>query len=457
MFVGRPVNSDSGITRTPFFMRDFTMVYYYGLAKSIFLAMLFRASYLHVNKLWLFQFKFLFSNKERIGVSVTKRSSVIVSAVRTPIGKHGGRYAHISVVDLGAAAISEAIRVADIWPHSIDLVIMGQVLQAGCGQNPARQAAILAGVPYWIPAITVNDVCPSGMSALMLADQIIRAGDGEVIIVGGMESMSRAPILAGATINRTDGLPTYSMVHDGLTCAFYNEHMGKMTDFRNLGLNITRQEQDEWAYRSHLKAHQAWQGGRFAYEVVRTGDVEQLPGPLFDEGIRTATSVEKLSHLVSSFTDFGITPGNASQVSDGAAAMVVMSTRKAVELGLESLARVVSHAMVAGQYDHLDEMPALAIKAALKKARLPLSKMDVLEINEAFASIVVQSIRTLGVNPADVNVNGGAIALGHPLGMTGARLLVTLAHELAWRGFSKYGVAALCGGGGQGAAVVLAR
>jgi acetyl-CoA C-acetyltransferase len=389
--------------------------------------------------------------------------SVIVAGARTPIGRFRGGLADLRAVELGAAAIREALARAGVDPAQVEYSIVGHVLQAGQGQITARQAAIAAGIPIERPAITVNKVCLSGMAAIAIADQMIRAGELEVAVAGGMESMTNAPYLLpdarkGARLGHSPMID--SMIHDGLWCAFDDRHMGAGTDAMNEELGVSREAQDAWAARSHERAHAAWEDGRLAEEVVpvevpRRGGDPAVVGR--DEGIRPDTSAERLAALGPAFTDDGtVTAGNASQISDGAAAVVVASERAAERLGLAPIAEIVAAGMSADRYASLHTVPALAMEAALKKAGLGAADLDLVEINEAFAGVAVHATRMLGVDEALVNVNGGAVALGHPIGASGARLVLTLAHEMRRRRVD-VGGAAICGGGGQGDALILRR
>jgi acetyl-CoA C-acetyltransferase len=390
--------------------------------------------------------------------------SVIVAAARTAIGKFGGAISGIPAVDLGTHAISGALQRAGVSGEQIDYVIMGQVIQAGTGQITARQAAVNAGVPTSVPAITINKVCLSGLNAIALADQLIRAGEVSAVVAGGMESMDQAPYLlpkARTGYRMGDGTLVDSMIYDGLWDAFNHLHMGDQSDGVNSEFSIGRTEQDEWAARSHERAHRAATDGRFAEEIV-SFDVPQRRGDAIafdaDEGIRPGTTVESLGKLSPAFRSDGtITAGNASQISNGAAAVVVMSAERAEELRLEPIAEIVAHGMSADEPPYLHTVPALAIQTALKKAGVSPSDLSLVEINEAFAAVALHSTRMLfnGNRSAEdkVNVNGGAVALGHPIGCTGARLTVTLLHELRRRG-GGLGAAALCGGGGQGDALI---
>jgi acetyl-CoA C-acetyltransferase len=389
--------------------------------------------------------------------------SVIVAGARTPIGKFGGGLAGLPAVSLGGVAIRAALERSGVAGGEVDYVIMGQVLQAGAGQITARQAAVEAGIPVEVPALTINKVCLSGLNAIALADQLIRAGEVEVVVAGGMESMSQAPYLVpkarfGARMGNTEMVD--SMVHDGLWSTFLNAHMGESSDEINSELEISREDQDAWSARSHQRAEAAWDAGRLAAETVpvavtaRRGEPSSLDR---DEGIRPGTTAESLGRLAPAFREGGtITAGNASQISDGAAAVVVMSGERAARAGVKPLAEVVSHGMSADRYGWLHTVPALAIDAALKKAGLAVADLDLVEINEAFAAVALNATRMLGLDEERVNVNGGAVALGHPIGASGARLALTLAYELQRRGLD-LGAAALCGGGGQGDALLIRR
>ncbi len=389
--------------------------------------------------------------------------SVIVSGARTPIGKFGGSLKDLPAVELGGAAIREALKRAGISGDQVDYVIMGQVLQAGAGQITARQAAVAGGIPVEVPAITINKVCLSGLSAIAMADQLIRAGEIEVAVAGGMESMSNAPYLVpnarwGARLG--DVPMVDSMNHDGLSSTFTGNSMGLDSDLVNREFEISREDQDAWAARSHQRAAAAWDGGRLAGEVVPVSIPQRRGDPVVidrDEGIRPETTLESLARLRPAFAADGtITAGNASQISDGAAATVVMSAERAERLGLSPLAEIVAHGMSADRYPYLHTVPASAIRHALGKRGLKVDDLDLFEINEAFAAVALNATRLLGADEERVNVNGGAVALGHPIGASGARLALTLAYELRRRG-GTYGAAALCGGGGQGDALILKR
>jgi acetyl-CoA C-acetyltransferase len=390
--------------------------------------------------------------------------SVIVSAARTAIGKFGGAVANTPAVDLGGKAIEAALQRAGLSGEQIDYVIMGQVLQAGTGQITARQAAMKGGIPKSTPAITINKVCLSGLNAIALADQLIRAGEVSVVVAGGMESMDMAPYLlpkARYGFRMGDGKVIDSMIYDGLWDAFNHKHMGDQSDDVNKEFKISREDQDAWSARSHERAQAAITEGRFAEEIVGFEIPQRKGDPVVfdtDEGVRPGTTADSLGKLKPVFqADGTITAGNASQISNGGAATVVMSAERAQELGIEPLAEIVAHGMSADAPPYLHTVPALAIQAALKKAGASVNDLDLIEINEAFAAVALHSTRMLfngDDSAADkINVNGGAVALGHPIGCTGARLTVTLLHELKRRG-GGLGAAALCGGRGQGDAVI---
>jgi acetyl-CoA C-acetyltransferase len=368
----------------------------------------------------------------------------------------------LSAAELGGHAIRAALEKSSVAPGDVQYVIMGQALAAGGGQNPARQAAVTGGLPLSVPALTISKVCLSGINAIALADQLIRAGECEVVVAGGMESMTRAPhLLVGSREGFRYGDVTIKdhMAHDGLWDAFTDQDMGGLTEACNAADKMfTRREQDEFAARSHQRAADAWKNGRFADEVVPVMIPQRNGEPcLFDmdEGIREETTPETLAALRPAFrADGTITAGSSSQVSDGAAAVVVMNKERAVAAGLHWLAEIDAHAMVAGPDTTLQEQPANAIAKACAKLGINPVSLDLYEINEAFAAVSLASVRTLGIDQGKVNVNGGAIAIGHPLGMSGARITLHLALELKRRG-GGIGTAALCGGGGQGDALVL--
>jgi acetyl-CoA C-acetyltransferase len=388
--------------------------------------------------------------------------SVIVSTARTPIGKLSGSLAQFTAMDLGGVAITAALERAGIGGDAVDYVIMGQVLQAGQGQITARQAALKAGIPMATPAITINKVCLSGINAVYLADQMIRSGDAEVVVAGGMESMTSAPYLlqkarGGYRMGNADLLD--ALIQDGLWCAFDAVHMGSGTE-RYCGDfgGLTREAQDEFAAKSHERAAAAMKEGRFAEEITPVPIPQRKGDPILveeDEGVRPGTTSDTLGALRPAFeADGTITAGNASQISDGAAAMIITSRERAEALGAEPLAELVGFGMVAGPDTSLLTQPSRAIRRALDKSGLQLADVDLFELNEAFAAVGLASMRDLGIGDDVVNVNGGAIALGHPIGMSGARIAITLINELRRRG-GGLGAAALCGGGGQGDAALL--
>lgn len=387
--------------------------------------------------------------------------SVIVAGARTPMGRLLGGLRGFSGADLGGFAIKAALERAGIGGDQVQYVIMGQVLQAGAGQIPARQAAVKAGIPMSVPALTVNKVCLSGLDAIALADQLIRAGEFDIVVAGGQESMTNAPHLlpgsrAGFKYGAIEMLD--SMAHDGLTDAYENVAMGESTEKHNTRLGIERAPQDEFGALSHQRAAAAQKNGLFDAEITPVEVVQRKGEPVVvskDEGIRPETTAESLGRLRPAFAADGtITAGTASQISDGAAAVVVMSRAKAEELGLPWIAEIGAHGNVAGPDNSLQSQPSNAIAHALGKEGLTVADLDLIEINEAFAAVALQSMKDLGVTPERVNVNGGAIALGHPIGMSGARIVLHLALELRRRGGGT-GAAALCGGGGQGDALIL--
>ena len=388
-------------------------------------------------------------------------TSVIVAGARTPMGRLLGSLKDFSGADLGGIAIRGALDRAGVAPETVQYVIMGQVLQAGAGQITARQAAVKAGVPMSVPALTVNKVCLSGLDAIALADQLIRAGEFDIVVAGGMESMTNAPHLLPKSregVKYGNATLVDSMAFDALTCAFDDVPMGESTDRYNERYGLTREDQDAFAARSHQRAALAQKNGIFAEEIVPVEVPQRRGDPVVvtdDEGIRADTTAESLARLRPAFRSDGtITAGSASQISDGAAAVVVMSRTKAEELGLPWLAEIGAHGNVAGPDASLHEQPANAIQHALDRDGLTVADLDVVEINEAFAAVGLVSSRKLGLTDDQVNPHGGAIALGHPVGMSGARLALTLAMELKRRG-GGVGAAALCGGGGQGDALLL--
>ena len=387
--------------------------------------------------------------------------SVIVAGARTPMGRLLGSLKDLSAADLGGVAIAGALARAGVAPDAVDYVIMGQVIQAGTGQITARQAAVRAGIPMSVPAITINKVCLSGLNAIALADQLIRAGEVETVVAGGMESMTRAPhVLLGSREGVKYGAWSMvdSMAYDALTCAFDSKAMGEATEGYNARYDLTRGDQDAFAARSHQLAAAATARGVFADEIVPVPIPQRKGDPIpftTDEGVRADTTVESLGALRPAFAKDGtITAGSSSQISDGAAAVVVMPRAKAEAMGLTWLAQIGAHGQVAGPDASLHEQPANAIRRACEREGITPADLDLIEINEAFAAVGLVSTRSLGVNPDIVNVNGGAIALGHPVGMSGARIVLHLALELKRRG-GGIGAAALCGGGGQGDALIV--
>ncbi|MEI8412896.1 MULTISPECIES: acetyl-CoA C-acetyltransferase [unclassified Kribbella] len=392
----------------------------------------------------------------------SQNQTVIVAGARTPIGRLLGGLKGFTGAELGGFAIKGALEKAGVAPDQVEYVIMGQVLQAGGGQITARQAAVKGGIPMNVPAITINKVCLSGLNAIALADQLVRAGEYEIVVAGGMESMTNAPHLLPKSREgfKYGDVPLVdSMAFDGLWDAFTDQAMGALTDqANNTGLKLSREEQDEFSARSHQQAAAAWKNGVFADEVVPVEVPQRKGDPIVvdsDEGVRSDTSAESLAKLRPAFGKDGtITAGSASQISDGGCAVVVMSKAKAEELGLSWIAEIGAHGSVAGPDSSLQSQPANAIVKACSKEGIEPAALDLIEINEAFAAVGIASARELQVDLDKVNVNGGAIALGHPIGMSGARLVLHLALELQRRG-GGVGAAALCGGGGQGDALIV--
>jgi acetyl-CoA C-acetyltransferase len=388
--------------------------------------------------------------------------SVIVAGARTPIGRLLGGLKDLSAADLGGVAIKGALEKAGVSADQVDYVIMGQVILAGAGQNPARGAAVAAGIPMDVPSITINKVCLSGLNSIAMADQLIRAGEVEIVVAGGMESMTNAPHLLPKSregFKFGDVKLVDSMAYDALFDQVTSQAMGMLTEEINgAAQNLTREEQDQFAALSHQKAAEAWKNGVFDDEVVPVPVPQRKGDPVMvttDEGVRGDTTVESLSKLRPAFSKEGtITAGSSSQISDGAAAVVVMSKAKAEELGLEWLAEIGAHGMVAGPDSSLQLQPANATALACKKEGIAPADLDLVEFNEAFAAVGISSARELGLPDEKVNVNGGAIALGHPVGMSGTRVVLHLALELKRRG-GGVGAAALCGGGGQGDALIV--
>jgi acetyl-CoA C-acetyltransferase len=388
--------------------------------------------------------------------------SVIVAGARTPVGRLLGGLKSQSAADLGGVAIKGALEKAGVSGDQVDYVIMGHVIQAGAGQITARQAAVKGGIPMDIPSITINKVCLSGINAIALADQLIRAGEHEIIVAGGMESMTNAPHLLPKSregFKYGDVALVDSMAYDALYDQFTTQAMGNLTEVRNAEVDkLTREEQDAFSARSHQLAAEAWKNGIFDDEVVPVEIPQRKGDPVVvsqDEGIRGETTAESLAALRPAFSKDGtITAGSSSQISDGACAVVVMSKAKAEELGLTWLAEIGASGQVAGPDSTLQLQPANAITKAAEKEGIAVSDIDLFELNEAFAAVGIESARQLGVSEDKVNVNGGAIAIGHPVGMSGARIVLHLAHELKRRG-GGVGAAALCGGGGQGDALII--
>jgi acetyl-CoA C-acetyltransferase len=387
--------------------------------------------------------------------------SVVLAGARTPIGKLAGAFAAFSAMELGGFAIAAALERAGVAPTDVDYVFMGQVLQAGQGQITARQAAVKAGIPMTVPCTTINKVCLSGLNALYLADLLIGAGDAEIVVAGGMESMTVAPYLlpgARAGYRAGDQKVVDSMMYDGLFDAFDRVAMGAGTEGYTRTAQISRERQDAFAATSHERAAAAIKDGRFTDEIIPVNVPQRRGDPVVvdtDEGVRPETTVESLGKLKPAFDSDGtITAGNASQISDGGAALIVTSRAKAEELGVTPLGELVGYGQVAGPDTSLLTQPSRAILKAAGRAGLSLGDVDLFEINEAFAAVGVASMDDLGISDDVVNVNGGAIALGHPIGMSGARLALTILHELRRRG-GGLGAVALCGGGGQGDAALL--
>lgn len=387
--------------------------------------------------------------------------TVIVSGVRTPFGKLGGSLSSLTASELGGIAIKEALNRASIDGSEVDEVIFGTVLQGGQGQIPSRQAARNAGLPWDVKTETINKVCASGLRSVTLADQIIRSGDEEVIVAGGMESMSNAPYFlpkARFGLRMGDASVKDLMVHDGLTCSFQGVHMGTYGNEVAAELNIGREEQDEWSFRSHQRAIAAIEEGKFAEEIIgveirgRKGEVTIVDK---DEAPRKDTTIEKLAKLHSVFNSDGtITAGNAPGINDGAAALVLMSEERAVREGKQPIATIIGHAAIAVEAKDFPKTPGLVINELLQKTGKKLEEIDLFEINEAFAAVALTSGKIASLDSGKVNVNGGAVALGHPIGASGARIIITLIYELKRRG-GGIGIAAICSGGGQGDAIMV--
>jgi acetyl-CoA C-acetyltransferase len=392
------------------------------------------------------------------------RESVIISAVRTPTGKFQGALKSFSATDLGALVVGESVARAGVRPEDVDEVIMGCVIQAGLGQNPARQAALKGGIPFGVSAVTVNKVCGSGLKSVMMASQAVKLGDAEIVVAGGMESMSNAPYLipnAREGYRLGNGTLVDAMIHDGLWCAFENYHMGNTGEVVSERYHVTREEQDEYALNSHRKASAAIKAGKFKDEILPVEIKQKKGAPVIfdtDESVREDTSLEALAKLKPAFKKEGgtVTAGNAPGVNDGASAVVVTSLERARELGVEPLARIVAQATSGIQPELVMMAPVEAIRKVLRKAGWSLNEVDLIELNEAFAVQAVAIIRELELDPAKVNVNGGAVALGHAIGQSGSRLLTTMLYEMRRRG-ARRGLAALCLGGGNAVAMAVER
>lgn len=387
--------------------------------------------------------------------------TVILSGVRTPVGKFGGALSTLTASELGGIAIKEALTRASVQPEDVQEVIIGNVLQGGQGQIPSRQAARTANLPWNVKTETVNKVCASGLRSVTMADQIIRAGDEEVIVAGGMESMSNAPYMmpkARWGLRMGDSAVKDLMIHDGLTCSFTGVHMGTYGNSTSKELEITRQQQDEWALRSHQRTVAAQEAGILSEEIVPV-EVPQRKGvPIVvdkDEAPRKDTSLERLAKLNPVFDHDGtITAGNAPGINDGAAALVLMSDERAKSEGREPLATILAHTAIAVEAEDFPKTPGLVINELLSKTAKTVEDIDLFEINEAFATVALAANQIAGLDPEKVNVNGGAVAIGHPIGASGARILITLIHELKRRG-GGIGIAAICSGGGQGDAIMI--
>ncbi|OQP04704.1 acetyl-CoA C-acetyltransferase [Geobacillus sp. 44B] len=387
--------------------------------------------------------------------------TVIVSGVRTPFGKFGGALQPLTAAELGGIAVKEALARANISGEQVDQVILGTVLQGGQGQLPSRQAMRHAGIPWEARTETINKVCASGMRAVTLGDQIIRLGEAEVVVAGGMESMSNAPYIlpkARWGLRMGDGAVKDLMVYDGLTCSFTGVHMGVYGGETAKELGISREEQDKWAYRSHQRAIAAMEAGLLAEEIVPVAVPQRKGEPILvahDESPRKDTSLEKLAKLPPVFDPQGtVTAGNAPGVNDGAAALVLMSEERAAREGIQPLATILAHTAIAVEAKDFPKTPGLVINELLRKTGKTVADVDLFEINEAFAAVALASIQIAGIDPEKVNVNGGAVALGHPIGASGARIIITLIHELKRRG-GGIGIAAICSGGGQGDAIMV--
>jgi acetyl-CoA C-acetyltransferase len=392
------------------------------------------------------------------------RESVIISAVRLPTGKFQGALKSFSATDLGALVVRESVRRANVRPEDVDEVIMGCVIQAGLGQNPARQAALKGGIPFGVSAVTINKVCGSGLKSVMLASQAVKLGDAEIVVAGGMESMSNAPYLvpnAREGYRLGNGTLVDAMIHDGLWCAFENYHMGNTGEVVAERYHVTREEQDKYALNSHRKAAAAIRAGKFKDEILPVEIKQKKGDPVIfetDETVREDTSLDALAKLKPAFRKEGgtVTAGNAPGVNDGASAVVVTSMERARELGVEPLARIAAQATSGIQPELVMMAPVEAIRKVLRKAGWSLNEVDLIELNEAFAVQAVAIIRELELDPAKVNVNGGAVALGHAIGQSGSRLLTTMLYEMRRRN-ARRGLAALCLGGGNAVSMAVER
>ena len=393
-----------------------------------------------------------------------RREAVIVSAVRTPTGKFQGSLKDFSATDLGAMVVRESVRRAGVAPEEVDEVIMGCVIQAGLGQNPARQAALKGGIPFGVSAVTINKVCGSGLKSVMMAAQGIQLGDSEVVVAGGMESMSNAPYLvpkAREGYRLGNGVLVDAMIHDGLWCAFENYHMGNTGEVVATRYNVTREEQDEYALNSHRKAAAAIKAGKFKDEILAVEIPQKKGAPVVlevDETVREDTSLEALAKLKPAFKKEGgtVTAGNAPGVNDGASALVVTSEERASALNVEPLARIAAQATSGIEPELVMMAPVEAIRKVLRKAGWSLNEVDLIELNEAFSVQAVAIIKELDLDPDKVNVSGGAVALGHAIGQSGSRLLTTMLYEMKRRGVHR-GLAALCLGGGNAVAMAVER
>ncbi|HEX8473605.1 MAG TPA: acetyl-CoA C-acetyltransferase [Pyrinomonadaceae bacterium] len=393
-----------------------------------------------------------------------RREAVIISAVRTPTGKFQGALKNFSATDLGAMVVRESVRRAGVPVEEVDEVIMGNVIQAGLGQNPARQAALKGGIPFGVSAVTINKVCGSGLKAVMMASQGIQLGDSEIVVAGGMESMSNAPYIlpkAREGYRMGNGTLVDAMIHDGLWCAFENYHMGNTGEVVAERYNVTRAEQDEYALNSHRKAAAAMKAGKFKDEILGVEIPQKKGDPIIfdtDEPVREDTSLEALAKLKPAFRPDGgtVTAGNAPGVNDGASAVVVTSLERARQMGVEPLARIAAQATSGIQPELVMMAPVEAIRKVVKKAGWSLNEVDLIELNEAFAVQAVAIIKELELDPQRVNVNGGAVALGHAIGQSGSRLLTTMLYEMQRRN-ARRGLAALCLGGGNAVAMAVER